>query len=135
MRNAERGEDWSPDDVEIAAGFRALWAAQTTLVWASYQLERWLERFAEVTEQAGAERTPMLKALRGALEHLDDADLADGRAKARSDDWSLRKLPDSELFIGSGGRFDLFNIVDVRSLEKVADDVIAAFTPLEPDFS
>lgn len=76
----------------LEESFREQWAAEHTLVWAAFQLERWrdrldLERSAKDEEEGTPEeirREPdrQLRQVRNVLEHLDEADFVDGRAVA-----------------------------------------------------
>lgn len=70
--------------------------------------------------------------LRDALEHLDEAELADGYAVAKPEGRatrSLRKLPNARILIGwnSGLLFD--NI----SAEEIEERALAAFNSVKPE--
>lgn len=102
FRNYERAEDWSPTDEELERNVRTRWAENHALVWSTYQLARWRKRLAEERGQPLPEEDVMLKTVRDALEHLDEAKFINGRAqspeeherKQRSQGRALRDLGD-----------------------------------------
>ncbi|WP_406220588.1 hypothetical protein [Streptomyces decoyicus] len=70
------------DSYFLEEAFREQWAAEHTLLWAAYQLERWRKRLDR--ERGNTERTydaELLRA-RNVLEHLDSADFREGKAIA-----------------------------------------------------
>jgi hypothetical protein len=73
-RAAERMEDWSPSELDIAQDFRTQWAEEHTFVWAVYQLERWVCRLAEERGRETPPRDQVLANVRNALEHLDEVE-------------------------------------------------------------
>ncbi len=127
-RAADYGEEWSPTEHDLYENFRRLWAAQHHLVWAAYQLERWAARLSTECGKQPPEPDPVLADLRNALEHLDEA-IIDGEhdvAVAGSDlrfNRSLRRLPGSQLLIGTGGS-NLFGLVDSAELERRALSIV-----------
>src|SRR5918998_683258 len=58
---------------QLYVGWIRLWTAQHHLVWAAYQLERWVARLARERGTTAPITDPMLADLRHALEHLDEA--------------------------------------------------------------
>jgi hypothetical protein len=119
----EKMEDWSPTTIELAENFRALWAEEHTLVWAAYQLERWVQRLAEERGEEPPERDPVLADVRNALEHLDEAEFEGDNAIPGEGSRSLRRLPDSRLAIQTGGRL-AFGLIDVQELERRALGIV-----------
>lgn len=127
-RAMDYGEDWSPDEHDMYASWRRLWAAQHHLVWAANQLERWVSRLATERGTPVPEPDAVLADLRNALEHLDEAVLDDDHALASAGDnpkanRSLRNLPGAKLHIGTGGP-RLFDLIDSAEIERRAFGVV-----------
>lgn len=126
IRQAEYGEDWSPNDREIDAAFRRMWTANVTLVWTAFQVERWTARLAAEADEEVPAPVQYLQDLRNALEHLDEAAFVDGDAvvpgvERKRKGWSLAKLPRERLPIASwrpGG--NLFGLLDVDAIRTLA---------------
>jgi hypothetical protein len=127
MDQAERGEDWSPDDDVIADQFRKVWAAEATLIWMAAQLDRWLDRYARETGQDAGSHSSALRTLRNALEHLDGAAFDGGHAIAGRGAWSIHDLPDGRLFIGSTTAEAAFGIASIDEIERAAVEVLEQF--------
>lgn len=123
VRAAERMEDWSPDEIALAANFRAQWAEEQTLVWAAHQVERWARRLAEERGKEPPPRDQVLADLRNALEHLDEAEFAGGHAVPGDKSRSLKALPNSRLAIETGHHL-AFGLIDVDELERRALAVV-----------
>ncbi|MFF8696742.1 hypothetical protein ACF08W_31465 [Streptomyces sp. NPDC015144] len=128
FRNYERGETWSPDfEDELGATWRTRWASEHILVWSAHQLERWAIRLADLQGTEQPEENKKLKAVRDALEHLDEADLTETTATAptpqRKNDPKGRALrndfPNESMSLGLGGR-KLFDLLDPEELDKTA---------------
>jgi hypothetical protein len=136
-RDHDRMEDWSPTQEDLERNFRTVWAEEHTLVWAAHQLERWSQRLARERGQEPPEADPVLKSVRNALEHLDDAEFKDlyaiprelpgedaDKRKSKDDpNRSLRALPDSRLTIAVGGEL-AFGLIDANELEGRALAVV-----------
>ncbi|MEU1596619.1 hypothetical protein ABZ468_28140 [Streptomyces sp. NPDC005708] len=111
-RNYDRMEDWSPPLYVLEENFRTQWAEEHQLIWSAHQLERWDARLRRERGEQPRPEDPFLKTLRDALEHLDDADFANGQAVAppivtRKDKHkgrALRDLPGGllDLVLGDG---------------------------------
>jgi hypothetical protein len=129
-RQAEYGEDWSPDELDIERAFRSMWAENVTLIWISHQLEQWLSRLAVELGEEAPKPIDGLRLLRNALEHLNEAEFNDGVAVPGTGrkNPSLRELRDRHgyaLFIGSwGSESPLFNLIDPRSVEELATTLL-----------
>jgi hypothetical protein len=122
-RAAERGEEWSPSELDLAQNFRSEWAEEHTLVWAAYQLERWARRLAE---ERGEEVPPVdevLANVRHALEHLDEAEFQGNDALPGDRSRSLRALPDGRLALETGSRL-AFGLISVKELEDRALGIV-----------
>jgi hypothetical protein len=124
----DRGDEGAPTDYDFYDSFRRLWAAQHHLVWAANQLERWTRRLAQERREPEPVPDALLTDLRNALEHLDEAVIeGDGTTATAGDNpkqnKSLRRLPDSQLLIGTGG-LGLFQLVDPAELERRAWAVV-----------
>ncbi|MBB4931358.1 hypothetical protein F4561_002178 [Lipingzhangella halophila] len=101
------------DDSDLLQDFRQAWAESHQMVSASYQLERWRGRQHTLRTGEKAPVTDMkLKHLRDALEHLDEADIQQGRAV--SDERSLHKIGGLDLEVGSRWLFDHVSIDDLK---------------------
>jgi hypothetical protein len=139
-RNYERmEEDWSPTQEDLQQNFRSVWAEEHTLVWAAHQLEQWSQRLARERGQEPPEADQVLKRVRDALEHLDDAEFEGFYAvprEAPSEDVSKRKtkpdpnrslraLPDSRLMIAVGGEL-AFGLINAKELENRALAIVRA---------
>ncbi len=132
IRAADRAEDWSPTDVSLHERFRNVWTAHSTLVWMSFQLERWTHRLYSERGRESPTSLPLLRNLRNALEHLDEAILDGSFARPGHEQQanrSLRELPNSELLIGTHGERDrLFGLIAIDDIEKAATCLLAAIS-------
>ncbi|MFI9183992.1 hypothetical protein ACIGXG_17390 [Streptomyces goshikiensis] len=66
----------------LEEAFREQWAAEHTLLWAAYQLERWRKRLDRERGETERKYDAKLLGARNVLEHLDSADFRDGKAVA-----------------------------------------------------
>lgn len=127
---ADRADDWSPTDDAIHERFRNMWTSHSTLVWMSFQLEKWNTRLHAERNRDVPPSVPLLRELRNTLEHLDEAILCDFCARPGADpkaNRSLRELPDSELPIGSHGKGSkLFGLVALDEIEQTASHLLNA---------
>jgi hypothetical protein len=105
---------------DVYEAWQQLWAAQHHLVWAAYQLERWVARLARETHQQAPAADPVLADLRHALEHLDEAEFDEQGATPGARSRSLRALPGGRLDIGPGTTRRMFDLVDDADLERRA---------------
>lgn len=134
-RNYERDEDWSPTAEDLQRNFRSMWTEEHTLVWAAYQLEQWSQRLAKERGQEPPGANTVLKKVRDALEHLDDARFSGDYAvpgaveKGPYSNRSLRALPDSRLRIATGGDLS-FGLINPQELESRA---LAAVRAIEDE--
>lgn len=125
-RYAERGDPELPQDFlesVVSDRFRRMWTAEHMLVWSAHQLEQWHARLAKARRKKRPKPDARLAHLRGALEHLDEADLIDGYAVAKPEGnkktSSLRKLPNGRILIGRGSRL-LFGNISAKEIEERA---------------
>jgi hypothetical protein len=125
-RNFERMEDWSPSRDDLERSFRRMWSENATVVWISYQAQRWLARLALETGGDKPDEVESLRLLRNALEHLDTA-LFDESGMASADPnkksaWSLRELGGLSVQSWAAGG-PLFALVDVDSLRRLSREL------------
>ncbi|MCZ2849016.1 hypothetical protein [Modestobacter sp. VKM Ac-2978] len=137
-RAMDRGDSWPPlTERDMFADWRRLWAAQHHLVWAAYQLERWVARLARERRKKVPKPDSVLADLRNALEHLDEAALDESTATATDNPartTSLRKLPGSQLVIGVGGNpRQLFDLIDSAEIEQRAWELTTSTDRLEAE--
>lgn len=126
-RAAERMEDWSPSELDIAQNFRTQWAEEHTLVWAAHQLERWVCRLAEERGEEIPPRDQALANVRNALEHLDEAEFEGDDVVPGERSRSLRALPKSRLPLQTGfGNGLAFGLIDVKELEDRALAIVSS---------
>jgi hypothetical protein len=129
--------DWTLAEEDLYRRWQRLWAAQHHLVWAAYQLERWVKRLARERRTKAPKPDPVLADLRNALEHLDEAELHEGTATASDKPArtkSLRKLPGAQLLIGTGGDpRQLFDLIDSDEVERRALDVVTTADRLDQE--
>jgi len=97
------------------------------LVWAAHQLEQWSQRLASERGQDPPKADLVLKRVRDALEHLDDAEFegfyaVPGDPSKRNR--SLRALPDSPLTMIAVGDELAFGLIDAKELEDRALAVV-----------
>ena len=125
-RAYDRMEEWSPTAGDLQADFREDWAATHLLVVAANQAELWVRKLREIRGQTVPPKKAVLVNLRDALEHLKDAEFAEGDAIAgTAGNKSLRALPGSRLPIAFGvGDDSVFGLVTVAELERAALDVV-----------
>ncbi|MCZ2826027.1 MULTISPECIES: hypothetical protein [unclassified Modestobacter] len=128
----ERGE-WTITERDLLTRGQQLWVAQHHLVWATNQLEQWVRRLARERGKPEAEPDPVLTALRDALEHLDDAVLDEDIASAGpgKGNRALRRLPGSQLYIGTFGSHRMFGLVDPEDIERRALAIVTTADRLE----
>jgi hypothetical protein len=114
-----QGDEPGIDGEYLEGEFRKLWAAEHTLLWAAYQLERWRDRLDRERDDTEREPDKELKRARNVLEHLDTADFIGGEAvaphwepptnpkkrKPQDPYWSLRKLGGLPVRITDDGTF------------------------------
>jgi hypothetical protein len=125
-RNYERMEDWSPTEEELSRGFRLRWAEEHVLVWAAHQVEVWSARLAKERGEPAPTPDPVLKLVRNALEHLDEAEFVeDAAVPGERGNRSLRLLPDQQLQIALGGPKS-FGLVDFEEIERRAAQTVKA---------
>lgn len=141
------GEDGVTVDL-LAEVNREQWAAEHTLLWAAFQLERWRDRLDKARGHEPREADRKLRLARNGLEHLDDADFIAGRAVAppqpegrRDPYWSLRELGGIDLSLRSdtvcgidgidGAELRARALDVVRSVENdLAEDAAEAYLAL-----
>src|SRR5689334_9457198 len=58
---------------ELSVIWRRNWAEEHALVWSMYQLDRWMRRLAQERGEEPPPENQLLRDLRNALEHLDEA--------------------------------------------------------------
>lgn len=122
-------EDWTPDDEEISGAFRRHWVASHQVIWSSYQLNRWIERYYQSRDEEAPTSHNHLKDLRDALEHLDEAVWLNGYTlgpppESRRAGRGLRSLPGKSLIFGLGFDGQLFGLIDADSLHRRAMEII-----------
>jgi hypothetical protein len=136
----ERSEDWSPSDEMIARAFRRHWVASHQVVWAAYQLNRWAARDARDSGREVPAADAVLKNLRDALEHLDEAEWQDdvtlgpppeGAGKNKLTGRALRELPGNGLLFGVGFDGTVLGLVDIDELDRRAAGIIEALDHAE----
>ena len=121
----------------IRATFRELWSAEHALVWMAYQMQKWVTRLGQeaagdphrsyIAEKLDTSEDGLLRDLRNALEHLNEAHFADSRAvppaiKGKRS-WSLKRLPKQSLWIALG-HHKLFGLIDLDVLEQRARAIL-----------
>ncbi|THA38140.1 hypothetical protein [Streptomyces sp. A1547] len=126
-RNFERNEEWSPDEEQLAANYRLMWAEEHMLVWSAYQLEQWRGRLAKERGQVPPPENRELKLVRDALEHLSEARLDDLAATSPSEKGpqgrALRQFPNQSLGLYLGGT-KLFELLDPHRVHEEALKVV-----------
>lgn len=139
LREAERGEDWSPTDEDLQRTWREHWVTEHTLIWAAYQLQCWAVRLGNELRSESGRRLmaskidvpddPILRDLRNVLEHLDEANLVDYFAAADgtpgTSNRSLRRMPGEMLELVLG-HHHAFQLIDPDDLERRALVVLEA---------
>lgn len=125
-RQIEYMEDWSSSESDYESAFRALWVECVLTVWIADGLHRWLGRLAKEIGEDPPTPIPLLRDLRNALMHLDEASLDEEGPYADPQGTgikgkSLRELPKARLLIRTwspGSR--LFDLIDVDQLDTMA---------------
>ncbi|WP_369133603.1 hypothetical protein [Modestobacter sp. I12A-02662] len=117
----DEGDEETLTEHQLYVGWIRLWAAQHHLVWAAYQLERWVARLARERGTTAPAIDPVLADLRHALEHLDEAVLDDGGFMTPGErSRSLRRLPGARLQIDTSHSLAFFDVIDAEDLERRA---------------
>lgn len=121
--NRQLDRDWDSELDAVARGvWRQRWTEEHALVWAIHQLDRWVRRLAKERGEETPEEDPLLRDVRNALEHLDEALFEDEHTAKSGDDpkmnRSLRRLPGGHLGIATGGK--LFGNLELAELEAIA---------------
>jgi hypothetical protein len=132
-RNFERLEDWSPTWEEVLASYREQFAAEHLLVWSAHQLERWDARLRRERGQQPRAQDQVLKLVRDALEHLDEAHFDEGdavppppRSKKDSTGRALRDLPGGRLPLTLGASDTGLGGISSRDIRQRALAVVGA---------
>ncbi|MFD6936247.1 hypothetical protein ACFWAP_08860 [Streptomyces goshikiensis] len=130
-RAYERGEEPSLDQWTLDANRRELWTEEHMLVWSAHQLERWRARLAQERGEPAPQENEVLKDVRDALEHLDEAVLGVDAAtppeegKRKQKGRALRKLPGQAMPLhADGGK--LFAVLDPEVIDREALSVVAS---------
>lgn len=121
-------DEWTDFDENCEKARRALWAAGHETVWAAHQLERWGKRHAEERGEEPRNADPVLRDVRNALEHLDEAylfALAVAVPGPRGRNTSLKRLPRAELDLTSSIDGPLFGLIEPEELEERAFEYAA----------
>lgn len=117
------GEDWSPDEQDLAFALEEVWIRGYRLVMSNYQMERWLYRYRVLRKEEA--KPHKYRELRNALEHLDDADLTEteaSRSKSGPKKQSIDQLPEGRLFLGFHWSYvdNAFGIVSLTEVSEKA---------------
>lgn len=132
-RNLERMEDWSPTEEEVKETFDAVWAEEHLFVVAVAQFYNWVTRLVDedFTVRSPGD-IPSLTELRNTLEHLNEASLEGDYVRpdpsAHTKNWSLSKLPEGELVLGTrwgGEGLTAFGVLDVDTVERECRQVMS----------
>jgi hypothetical protein len=122
-----QGDEPGIDEYYLEGVCREHWAAEHTLLWAAYQLERWRKRLDRERKVKEREYDKKLQEARNVLEHLESAQFVGGRAvappwepstknpKAQDPYRSLRKLGGLDLGIVDNGTFCGIPSADLRA--------------------
>ncbi|MFG1626261.1 hypothetical protein [Kribbella sp. NPDC049227] len=118
--NRQLDREWDRDLGEVASRvWRQRWTEDHTLVWSIHQLDRWARRLAKERGKPIPDEDPLLRNVRNALEHLDEALFDEEHSAEPGDDpktnRSLRNLPGGRLDIATGGK--LFGNLELGELE------------------
>jgi hypothetical protein len=121
--NRQLDREWDQDaEKALEVVWRRNWTEEHALVWSMHQLERWVSRLARERGSEPSQEHGVLRDLRNALEHLDEAMLDGGHVAEAGDDprmnRSLRRLPGGRLMIATSG--NLFGTLSLADLEAVA---------------
>jgi hypothetical protein len=126
-RNYGRLEDWSPGLQQVEGNYRQQYAAEHLLVWTAHQLERWDARLRRERGEDPRPEDPVLKLIRDALEHLDEADFDEGDAvppppqkKNDPKGRALRQLPAGRLPLTLGAGDQGLGGISSREVEQRA---------------
>jgi hypothetical protein len=119
----------APTDEDLQRNFRVRWTEEHMLIWAAHQLERWIKRLAIDRGEPSPTPDPVLADVRNAMEHLYDADFDEEGGVAPvpgslGSNWSLRRLPNGQLNIVSGGGRIGVGILTAGELEKRALGIV-----------
>ncbi|MFZ3595030.1 hypothetical protein [Streptomyces sp. BH104] len=141
-RAIDYGEEWSPTEDDLAQALEDVWVRGYRLIMSVHQMESWAQAHQRIT--GGVEESDeLLKKLRNAIEHLDQASFTDLVAqkgppdpKSKRKKWSIEELPGKELFLG----FDVgyteaaFGLVNLRDVTERARPYAQLDAPDEPSF-
>lgn len=142
VRTAERMVFDYPIDPTIEEhAWHRLWTEGHLLLISALQLENWIRRHNENSDeesQIATNSVQLLRTLRNAVEHLDEANIDEGHAtpdeSRNNKNWSLSDLPKGKLPLSlSIGRTNshAFGIVEIKELEALAHDTLASISLLE----
>lgn len=141
-RAIDYGEEWSPTEDDLARVLEDVWVRGYRLVMSAYQMERWSQVHQQIT--GGSEQPDdLLRKLRNAIEHLDEASFTDLVAQKGPHDpknkrkkWSIEELPGKELFLGfdAGYTEAAFGLINLRDVTTRARLYAAIDAPDEPSF-
>lgn len=114
---------------QLAASWQAAWAAEALLVICADNLERWVKRLYRERGREPAPAHPQLRALRNAIEHMDESEFEDdewiARAAGSKQNRGLGSLPDASLSIAVGSRGAVFGLISHDDLQGIVDALIS----------
>lgn len=126
-RMYERADgDVSLDD--LARAWQAAWIAEALLVISADNLERWVKRLYVENGRQPRPPHPQLRALRNAIEHMDESEFDDETWTASPGESGqsrgLGALPNASLSIAVGSRDKVFDIISHEDLQAIVDGLV-----------
>lgn len=112
----------------LATSWQAAWTAEALLVISADNLERWIKRLYKERGREPAPAHPQLRALRNAIEHMDESDFEDdewvARAAGSKQKRGLGALPEASLPIDVGAADSIFGLISHDDLQDIVDTLI-----------
>lgn len=128
LENMHERMDGDVTTDHLAASWQAAWTAEALLVISADNLERWIKRLYIERGRTPAPAHPRLRALRNAIEHMDESDFEDdewiARAAGTKQGRGLGALPESSLSISPGSHDSVFGLIKHEDLQSIVNTLI-----------
>lgn len=122
----------------LAASWRAAWTAEALLVISADNLERWIKRLHTERGRQPLAPHPQLRALRNAIEHMDESEFDDDEWVARpgrSQGRGLGALPDASLSISVGSGDKAFGLISHDELQGIVNALLDELEREQSDYA
>ncbi|WP_426624432.1 hypothetical protein ACPPVW_18800 [Leifsonia sp. McL0607] len=123
---------------DLAASWQAACTAEAMLVISADNLERWIKRLYTARGRQPRAPHPQLRALRNAIEHMDESEFDDDEWVARSgksQKLGLGALPESRLLISVGSNDKVFDLISHDELQGIVNALLDELEREQTDYA